>query len=56
MKDLNSTSLALIKDLQQDLKNLLKCQSNIELVWELERLHKQNILSKTADLIRESLK
>ena len=54
-KNLSKISLALIKDLQEDINNLLKSQSNIELIWKLEKLQNQKIFSKSADLIRKEL-
>ena len=52
---LSKISLALIKDLQEDINKLLKSESNIELIWKLEKLEKQKIFSKSADLIRKEL-
>ena len=53
---LSKISLALIKDLQEDINDLLKSESNIELIWKLEKLQNQKIFSKSADLIRKELK
>ena len=54
-KNLSEISLALIKDLYEDINELLKSQSNIELIWKLEKLENQKIFLKSADLIRKEL-
>jgi len=52
----NSITIEVIKDLQDDINRLKSLKTNIEILWELERLHRQEILLKSAELIRKSLK
>ena len=53
---LNSTTKEMIKDLQDDLRQMLELDSNIEVIWGLESLHINKAFQKSADLIRKSLK
>lgn len=52
----NETAKALIEDLKEDVKSLEKLESNIEIIWALEKLHNQKILLRSAELLRKSLK
>jgi len=53
---LNNTAKSLISDLEQDLRDLKKCGSNIELVWKLEELSNNKVFLISANLLRKSLK
>ncbi len=56
MSKLNSTTIAVIKDLQQDVNDLLLLESNMEVVWKLENLHDMHQVFKlSANLIRKSI-
>jgi len=56
MKDqLNSITKQAIDDLKDDINMLSGLKSNIEVIWALERLHRDNALLKSADLIRKFL-
>ena len=52
---LSADTLKVIKDLQDDLNDMLKLGSNIEVVWKLENLHHDKAFLKSADYIRKSL-
>ena len=52
---LNPTTKQMIKDLQDDLQDMLKMDSNIEVIWKLELLQNDKAFQKSADLIRKSL-
>ena len=52
---LNSTTKQMIKDLQDDLQEMLQLDSNIEVVWRMESLQNNKAFQKSADLIRKSL-
>ena len=52
---LNATTLQVIKDLQDDLAIMLRMESNIDVIWELESLQNNKALQKSADLIRKSI-
>ena len=56
MKNLNETTKTVIRDLKDDLKELQKMDSNVEVMWKLEELQHQKAFKKSADLIRKSLK
>ena len=45
----------MIRDLQDDLQEMLELDSNIEVVWRMESLQNNNAFQKSADLIRKSL-
>tara|TARA_R100000544_G_C2210161_1_gene51479 strand:- start:289 stop:465 length:177 start_codon:yes stop_codon:yes gene_type:complete len=53
---LNATTLQVIKDLQDDLATMLRMESNIDVIWELESLQNNKALQKSADLIRKSIR
>jgi len=52
---LNKFTLALIQDLKNDIKNLELKGSNIEVIWELEKMQNRKILLLTSKLIKENL-
>ena len=52
---LNKFTLALIQDLKNDIKNLESKGSNVEVVWELEKMQNRKILLLTSKLIKENL-
>ena len=52
---INKFTLALIQDLKNDIKNLERKGSNMEVVWELEKMQNRKILLATSKLIRENL-
>ncbi len=57
MSKLNPITIAVIKDLQKDVDDLLLLDSNIEVIWKLENLQNMQQAFKTsAELIRKSLK
>jgi len=45
----------MLKDLQDDIDRMMRMESNIEVVWEMERLQINKAFQKSADLIRKSL-
>lgn len=53
---LNKTTKQVIRDLQDDLQDMLEMHSNIEVIWRLESLQNNKAFQKSADLIRKSLK
>lgn len=55
MKFLNKITKALIEDLQNDIDELKNCDSNIEVVWKMEKLHNDKVFTRSAQLIRKSL-
>lgn len=55
-KNLNSETVRMINDLQGYIVDLLDLESNIEVVWKLEKLHNDNILLKGSEFIRKSIK
>lgn len=56
MKKLNSTTVRVLKDLQGDINKMLSMNSNIGVVWELEKLQTQKALAKSASIIKMSIK
>jgi len=57
MSKLNPTTIAVIKDLQKDVNDLLLLGSNIEVICKLENLDTmQQAFKMSANLIRKSLK
>jgi len=54
--ELSETTKQVIKDLQDDLNDLLTKESNIEVIWKLEELSRDNAFLQSAELIRKSLK
>ena len=52
---LNSITKQMIRDLQDDLQEMLEVDSNMEVVWRMESLQNNKAFQKSADLIRKSL-
>ena len=52
---INKFTLALLQDLKDDIKSLESKSSNIEVVWELEKMQNRKILLLTSKLIKENL-
>tara|TARA_R110000744_G_scaffold316913_2_gene423548 strand:+ start:390 stop:563 length:174 start_codon:yes stop_codon:yes gene_type:complete len=52
---LNTTTKRMIKDLQDDLEQMLEMDSNCDVIWKLEDLQNNKAFQKSADLIRKSL-
>ena len=52
---LNETTITVLKDLQDDITEMLSLGSNIEVAWKLDKLHFQNALLTSANLIRKSI-
>jgi len=52
---LNLITKQMIRDLQDDLQEMLELDSNIEVVWRMESLQNNKAFQKSADLIRKSL-
>jgi len=56
MSKFNPTTIAVIRELQKDVNDLLLLGSNIEVVWKLENLHNmEQAFKQSAELIRKSL-
>lgn len=53
--ELLPTTIALLKDLQEDISRMMKMESNMEVVWKLESMQTQELLKKTASLIKDSI-
>jgi hypothetical protein len=53
---LNATTKQMIRDLQDDLEEMLQMGSNMEVVWRMESLQNNMAFQKSADLIRKSIK
>ena len=56
MKNINSTTEIVIKDLIDDIDDMLHLESNIEVIWALEKLQQDDAINKSIELIRKSLK
>jgi hypothetical protein len=52
---LNTTTRQMIKDLQDDLQQMLEMDSNIDVIWKMDSLQNNKAFQKSADLIRKSL-
>ena len=52
---LTPATLKMIQDLQDDLNRMLEMNSNIEVLWEMERLQNERAFQKSADFIRKSM-
>jgi hypothetical protein len=46
----------ILQDLQDDINRMMRMESNMEVVWELEKLQNNKVFQKSADFIRKSLK
>jgi len=56
MTNLKPITIAVIKDLQEEVSDLLICKCDIDVVWRLEKLHNmQQAFKLSAKRIRESI-
>ena len=53
MKTINKTTIALLNDLSNDIEMIKKADSNIEAVWQLDKLI--NIIKLSQKLIKETI-
>jgi len=56
MKNLNQTTIKEVRDLQNTFRFLLQSDSNIDVVWALEKLINDKAIQKSVDLIKKSLR
>ena len=52
---LRKETIQVLKDLQDDIDRMMRMQSNIEVIWEMEKLQNEKAFQKSADFIRKSL-
>lgn len=52
---LSNETIQMLKDLQDDINQMLNMESNIEVVWKMEQLQNERAFQKSADFIRKSL-
>ena len=52
---MNTLAKQIIEDLRKDIEGLLNLESNIEVIWQLEKLAAEKALLKSAELLRKSL-
>lgn len=55
MAKLNETAIKVLNDLMSDIEEIMNKDSNIEVIWALEKLHQDEAFFKSANLIRKSL-
>jgi hypothetical protein len=53
---LSKETIQMLKDLQDDINQMLNMESNMEVVWKMEQLQNEKAFQKSADFIRKSLK
>ena len=53
---LSKQTIQMIKDLEDDINRMMRMGSNMEVVWEMEKLQNNKAFQKSADFIRKSLK
>ena len=53
---LSKKTTQILQDLQDDINRMMQMESNMEVVWELEKLQNNKVFEKSADFIRKSLK
>jgi hypothetical protein len=53
---LSKETIQMLKDLQDDINQMMNMQSNIEVIWKMEQLQNEKAFQKSADYIRKSLK
>jgi hypothetical protein len=53
---LSKETIQILQDLQDDINRMMRMESNMEVVWELEKLQNNKVFQKSADFIRKSLK
>jgi len=56
MNNQSSITKALILDLIKDIRSLQELESNIEVVWALEKLNSDNAIIMTANFIRKEMR
>ena len=52
---LSKETIQMLKDLKDDIEQMMTMKSNIEVVWKLEQLQNEKAFQKSADFIRKSL-
>ncbi len=52
---MNTLAKQIIEDLRKDIEDLLNLESNIEVIWQLEKLAQDKAFLKSAELLRKSL-
>jgi hypothetical protein len=52
---LNPETIKMINDLKDDIEKMLFMESNIEVIWSMEKLQNDKTFQKSADFIRKSL-
>ena len=50
---MNTLAKQIIEDLRKDIEGLLNLESNIEVIWQLEKLAAEKALLKSAELLRK---
>ena len=53
---LDKVTIQMVEDLKKDLNEILEMESNIEVIWRLEKLQAEQAFKKSADYIRKALK
>ena len=53
---LRKETIQMLEDLQDDINQMMKMESNMEVVWKMEQLQNEKAFQKSADFIRKSLK
>ena len=54
-QNLSEETIQVLKDLQDDINRMMRMESNMEVVWEMEKLQNNKAFQKSADFIRKSL-
>ena len=52
---LNPETIQMINDLKDDIEKMFFMESNIEVIWKMEKLQNDKSFQKSADFIRKSL-
>jgi hypothetical protein len=52
---LNPETIKMINDLKDDIEKMFFMESNIEVIWKMEKLQNDKSFQKSADFIRKSL-
>jgi len=52
---LSKETIQMLKDLKDDIEQMMTMKSNMEVVWKLEQLQNEKAFQKSADFIRKSL-
>lgn len=53
--DQSEITQAILKDLKEEIERLQKLKSNIEVVWNLKKMHYSNRLMQDAEIILRSI-